>query len=115
MPVLEVPSPLEPSLPAPVLDSLRMDGVSVRSLFLNATTGSLVKRFSETRRPHPLRDVSGDEKARGVAQLKDLALGARLAAAIETHDDWKAQPAQIEVGRSALVAEVRAMLARARG
>jgi UPF0042 nucleotide-binding protein len=44
------------SLPhlVPVLDGLRLDGVVVRSLFLNATTGSLVKRFSETRRPHPL-------------------------------------------------------------
>ena len=53
-----------------------------------------------------------DERARGVVQLKDLALGARLAAEIETHDDWKAQPAQLEVPRGSLVAEVRAMLAR---
>jgi RNase adapter protein RapZ len=44
------------SLPhlVPVLDRLRMDGVAVRSVFLNATTNALVKRFSETRRPHPL-------------------------------------------------------------
>ena len=52
------------SLPhlVPVLDSLRMDGVSVRSLFLNATTGSLVKRFAEPRRPHPLSNpaTAGD-------------------------------------------------------
>ncbi len=54
----------------------------------------------------------GDERARGVVQLKDLALGARLAAEIATHDDWKAQPAQVEVARGALVAAVRAMLAR---
>jgi histidyl-tRNA synthetase len=53
-----------------------------------------------------------DERARGVVQLKDLALGAMLAAEIETHDDWKAQPAQVEVPRGSLVAEVRAMLAR---
>ena len=55
----------------------------------------------------------GDERARGVVQLKDLALGARLAAEIATHDDWKAQPAQVEVARGGLVAAVRAMLARA--
>jgi histidyl-tRNA synthetase len=54
----------------------------------------------------------GDERARGVVQLKDLALGARLAAEIETREDWKAQPAQVEVPRARLVAEVRAMLAR---
>ena len=38
----------------PVLDQLRGEGVLVRSVFLNATTTALVKRFSETRRPHPL-------------------------------------------------------------
>ena len=31
----------------------------------------------------------GDERARGVVQLKDLALGARLAAEIATHEDWR--------------------------
>ncbi len=46
-------------------------------------------------------------------QLKDLALGARLAADIATHEDWKAQPAQVEVPRDGLVAAVLAMLARA--
>jgi histidyl-tRNA synthetase len=57
----------------------------------------------------------GDERARGIVQLKDLALGARLAANIETHADWAAQPAQVEVARGDLVAETRAMLARAGG
>jgi RNase adapter protein RapZ len=38
----------------PVLDQLRAEGVNVRSVFLNASTEALVKRFSETRRPHPL-------------------------------------------------------------
>jgi histidyl-tRNA synthetase len=54
----------------------------------------------------------GDERARGVVQLKDLALGARLAAEIETHEAWRAQPAQVEVPREEMVAQVRAMLAR---
>jgi histidyl-tRNA synthetase len=53
-----------------------------------------------------------DEHARDAVQLKDLALGARLAAEIETHEAWRAQPAQVEVPRGRLVAEVRAMLAR---
>ena len=42
----------------------------------------------------------GDERARGIVQLKDLALGARLAANIETHADWAAQPAQVEIARA---------------
>ncbi len=57
----------------------------------------------------------GNEKANGTVQLKDLALGARLAAGITTNEEWKAQPAQSEVRRADLVAEVRAMIARAKG
>jgi len=38
----------------PLIDALRQDGVAVRSYFLDASTDSLVRRFSETRRPHPL-------------------------------------------------------------
>ena len=44
------------SLPAlvPLIDELRRDGVKIRALFLDASTDTLVRRFSETRRPHPL-------------------------------------------------------------
>ena len=44
------------SLPAvlPLLQRLRDDGVVVRPVFLDASTDALVRRFSETRRPHPL-------------------------------------------------------------
>ena len=54
----------------------------------------------------------GNEKAAGVVLLKDLALGARLSAEIETAEEWKAQPAQIEIKRGCLVEEVRKMIAR---
>jgi len=65
------------------------------------------------KRAAPVAVIEGsDERDRGEVTLKDLALGARLAAEIETHDEWKAQPAQITVARADLVAEVRAMLAR---
>ncbi len=38
----------------PVLTQLRQEGIKVRSVFLDASTDALVRRFSETRRPHPL-------------------------------------------------------------
>lgn len=53
----------------------------------------------------------GDEAERGVVQLKDLVLGAKLAQEA-TLEEWKSQPAQVEVSRADLVAEVRKMLAR---
>jgi UPF0042 nucleotide-binding protein len=36
------------------LKTLEQQGAAVKSLFLDATTGTLVRRFSETRRKHPL-------------------------------------------------------------
>ncbi len=46
--------PLVPQL----LETLRQDGIDVKPMFLDASTGVLVRRFSETRRKHPLSDMS---------------------------------------------------------
>ncbi|MEM8787219.1 MAG: histidine--tRNA ligase [Pseudomonadota bacterium] len=63
-------------------------------------------------RHSPVAVIQGSQEAdRGVVQLKDLALGARLAADM-SHDEWKAQPAQVEVPRGQLVAQVQAICAR---
>ena len=40
----------------PLLAKLRSEGVAIQTIFLDATTGALVRRFSETRRAHPLAD-----------------------------------------------------------
>lgn len=44
------------SLPSlmPILAEVKAEGVRVKSIFLDASTDALVRRFSETRRPHPL-------------------------------------------------------------
>ena len=55
-----------------------------------------------------------DEAARGVVQVKDLILGARIAATA-TVEEWKGQPAQQEVSVGDLVPAVRAILARHTG
>ena len=38
----------------PLLEKLMNEGVKVRPVFLDASTDTLVRRYSETRRPHPL-------------------------------------------------------------
>ena len=66
------------------------------------------------RRAAPVAIIEGsDERKAEQVTLKDLALGARLAAEIETHEEWKTQPAQVTIARDDLVAAVRAMLDRA--
>lgn len=52
------------SLPhlVPLIEELRQEGVRVRPIFLDASTDALVRRFSESRRPHPLtaKSTAGD-------------------------------------------------------
>ena len=50
------------SLPGlvPLIDELKNEGVRIRPIFLDASTDALVRRFSETRRPHPL--TAGPER-----------------------------------------------------
>ena len=42
------------------LAALRKQGVMVKPLFLDATTGTLVRRYSETRRKHPLSQSAAE-------------------------------------------------------
>jgi UPF0042 nucleotide-binding protein len=67
------------SLPAllPLMERLRAEGLVVRPLFLDASTDALVRRFSETRRPHPLsqdpgRGGTGSEGQRALVDAIDL-------------------------------------------
>jgi histidyl-tRNA synthetase len=62
------------------------------------------------RRGSPVAVIQGsDEAARGVVQIKDLILGARIAENA-TLEEWKDRPAQQEVPRETLAEAVRAML-----
>ncbi|MEP5760513.1 MAG: histidine--tRNA ligase [Litoreibacter sp.] len=64
------------------------------------------------KRDSPLAIIEGsDEAERGIVQIKDLVLGAKIAETA-TLEEWKGQPAQREVSRSDLVAEVRKILAQ---
>jgi histidyl-tRNA synthetase len=66
------------------------------------------------KRQSPVAVIQGsDEAARGVVQLKDLILGAKLAQEA-TLEEWKSQPAQVEVPLADLVQEVRKLLDRHR-
>ncbi|MEL7254841.1 MAG: ATP phosphoribosyltransferase regulatory subunit, partial [Pseudomonadota bacterium] len=51
----------------------------------------------------------GDEKDRGVVQIKDLILGTKIAENA-TLEEWKSRPSQFEVSRVDMVAKVREIL-----
>ncbi|MDP3086223.1 MAG: RNase adapter RapZ [Rubrivivax sp.] len=57
----------------PLIDELRREGVRIRPIFLDASTDALVRRFSETRRPHPLTAVpSGGDATRALTEAIEL-------------------------------------------
>lgn len=90
---------------------LRTAGIRAEVFMGGGNMGKQLKYAD--RRAAPVAVIEGpDERGEGVVQLKDLVLGARLASEIESHEEWRAQPAQSTVPRHALVAEVQALLAR---
>jgi RNase adapter protein RapZ len=57
----------------PVISELRERGASVRSLFLDASTPVLVRRYSESRRPHPLaKGVLAGDRMRALEESIEL-------------------------------------------
>ncbi|MBD3664049.1 histidine--tRNA ligase [Sulfitobacter aestuariivivens] len=51
----------------------------------------------------------GDEHEKGVVQIKDLILGAKIAESA-THEEWMERPSQYEVPRTEMIAKVREIL-----
>jgi UPF0042 nucleotide-binding protein len=62
------------SLPAlvPLIDRLREEGIRVRPIFLDASTEALVRRYSESRRPHPLTAPHEADNARALIEAIEL-------------------------------------------
>ncbi|MDB5965584.1 MAG: RNase adapter RapZ [Polaromonas sp.] len=54
------------------LKQLRTEGVAVQSLFLDANTETLVRRFSETRRLHPLSRADASDQHRALVDAIEL-------------------------------------------
>jgi UPF0042 nucleotide-binding protein len=54
------------------LEQLRAQGVAVQSLFLDASTETLVRRFSETRRLHPLSRTDASDQHRALVEAIEL-------------------------------------------
>ena len=54
------------------LRQLRESGVVVQSLFLDANTETLVRRFSETRRLHPLSRIDASDQHRALVDAIEL-------------------------------------------
>jgi UPF0042 nucleotide-binding protein len=80
-----------------LIDQLRSEGVGVRPYFLDASTDALVRRFSETRRPHPLSaEPTGGARALVDAIELERTLLADLRDRSTVIDTSQLRPAQLQ-------------------
>jgi histidyl-tRNA synthetase len=78
------------------------------------TAGMKAQMKYADRRDAPLAIIQGgDEKAKGVVQIKDLVAGKQLAGTLADHDAYReARPGQEEVAEADLVEAVNRLLGR---
>ena len=87
----------------PLIAQLRGEGISVQAFFLDASTDALVRRFSETRRPHPLSrqghpgEPAHTERALIEAIELERELLAELRAVSTVVDTSQLRPAQLRL------------------
>lgn len=98
----DVRSSGSPSVLAGLLTALELEGEDFRTIFLEASTETLVHRFSESRRPHPLSDSTptqptGSGSRRDIVQAINLEreLMAELRNRSTVVDTSEMRPAQL--------------------
>ncbi|TQM93871.1 histidine--tRNA ligase [Roseinatronobacter monicus] len=94
-----------------MVNELRTAGIRAEMYLGNPKNFGNQLKYAD-KRQSPVAIIQGeDEAARDVVQVKDLILGAKLAVDA-TLEEWKSQPAQVEVPRADLVATVREIMGR---
>jgi histidyl-tRNA synthetase len=92
-----------------MVGELRQAGIRAEVYLGNPKNFGNQMKYAD-RRGSPVAIIEGgDEKARGVVQIKDLILGAQIAENA-TLEEWKERPSQYEVPRDQLVEMVRDIL-----
>ena len=89
---------------------LRQAGIAAE-MYLGASGMKAQMKYADRRNAPCAVIVGSSEREAGKVQIKDLALGKELSAGITDNAEWRAaRPAQKEVNRADLVAEVRVIV-----
>lgn len=89
---------------------LRQAGIRAEVYLGNPKNFGNQLKYADRRNSPAAVIEGGDEQERGVIQIKDLIMGAKLAENA-TLEEWKDRPSQFEVPRDQLVSKVREILA----
>ncbi|MCL1628666.1 histidine--tRNA ligase [Roseibaca sp. V10] len=94
-----------------LVNELRQAGIRAEMYLGNPKNFGNQLKYAD-KRESPVAIIMGEDEAqKGVVQVKDLILGAQIAADASV-EEWKAQSQQVEVARADMVATVREILAR---
>lgn len=88
---------------------LRQAGIRAEVYLGNPKSFGNQLKYADARLAPAAVIQGADELARGVVQVKDLALGAKIAVSA-SRAEWESRPAQVEVPRAELVAAVKRLL-----
>ncbi|WP_040485395.1 histidine--tRNA ligase [Lutibaculum baratangense] len=95
-----------------IVSELRAAGIRAE-MYLGGSGMKAQMKYADRRGSSCVVIQGGDERERGVVQVKDLIEGAKAAETIADHEEWReARPAQVEVPVTEIVATVRGILAR---
>ena len=93
-----------------IVSELRQAGIRAEVYLGNPKNFGNQLKYAD-KRNSPVAVIEGeDEKARGVVQIKDLILGAKIAENA-TLEEWKERPSQFEVPRTEMVPKIAEILA----
>ncbi|WP_374684924.1 ATP phosphoribosyltransferase regulatory subunit [Mesorhizobium sp. J428] len=93
-----------------MVSELRQAGIRAE-MYLGGSGMKPQMKYADRRGAPCVVIQGGDERAEGVVQIKDMVVGAELAANIAGHDAYKeARPGQVTVPETELVATVRGIL-----
>ena len=93
--------------------TLRNAGIRAELYLGNPKNMAAQFKYADRRNAPCVIIQGGDEKAKGEVQIKDLIEGAKAAAAIASHQEWReTRPAQFAVKEDKLIEGVREVLAR---
>ena len=92
-----------------MVGELRQAGIRAEVYLGNPKNFGNQLKYADKRNSPVAIIEGGDEKEKGIVQIKDLVLGAKIAENA-TLEEWKERPSQFEVPRGDMVAKVRDIL-----
>ena len=93
-----------------IVSELRSSGIRAELFLGNPKDLGKQLKYADQRNSRLAIVAGSNEFEKGNVQVKDLELGAKISSTVKTNEEWKGQPAQIEISRKDLVKHIQKFL-----